>query len=146
MPLRTIHVGYEFDIDEKVRETLKEILNIQVDSKSIVAIMYTDKKPEERSNDFNMDRWYQSKLVKDEPAFIKGLYVEKTKKKYIVAFVTIGAQQIWTIIYKTTGKAPIDIKKDVRNTRLYDYIDLSEKKIPVSAKPYIFKDHMVIRF
>lgn len=143
MPLRkcTIHVGYEFELDEKVRETLKELIGIDVNSKSIVAIMYTDKNPLAISKDYEMDRWYEQKMAKVEPAYIRSVFVEKTKKKYIVAYLTVGAQHIWTIIYNTTKLAPIQLKKLVQDKKVFEE-KILPNRIEVGVKPYKFEDEI----
>lgn len=143
MPLCTctIHVGYEFQLDEKVRESLKELTGVDVNSKSIVAIMFTDKLPLSRSKDYQMDRWYEQKMTKVEPAYIRSVFVEKTKKKYVVAYLTVGAQHIWTIIYNATKIAPIELKKLVQDKKVFEEKVLANR-IEVGVNPYKFQDNI----
>ena len=139
MPLCTctIHVGYEFQLDEKVRESLKELTGVDVNSKSIVAVMFTDKLPLQRSKDYDMDRWYEQKMTKVEPAYIRSVFVEKTKKKYL----TVGAQHIWTIIHNATKIAPIQLKKLVQDKNVFEE-KILPNRIEVGVNPYKFQDNM----
>lgn len=140
MQVEFVHVGYKFFIDEKVREELKliigEKLTSTLDTNPIVAIKHLSTNRYNRKREesqIEMKTWYDSKLDKNEPAFIRSIFIDK-QEKHAVMYVTVGSQHIWSVIHRGTNLSPLKIKEHVGSGK-YTEKKLKDK-IPITVEVY----------